>query len=320
MSKTNGKAIENRYDFVYFFDITDGNPNGDPDAGNLPRLDPETGQGLVTDVCLKRKVRNYVGLVQREEPPYEIYVKEKAVLNSQHQRAYQALDVNPKELKKARKDKTDIDEQLTQWMCQNFFDIRTFGAVMTTDVNCGQVRGPVQFGIARSHHPIISAEHSVTRCAVTTEREAEKQGGDNRTMGRKFTIPYALYRVHGYVNANLANGGRGTGFSETDLELLKQALDQMFEHDRSAARGNMRPVACIAFKHDSALGNARADQLFKRVTCVPNDGVQPLPGNGNGELLNDARPPRSAEDYTITVDVNDLPKGVMVERWIDWEA
>jgi CRISPR-associated protein Csd2 len=319
MSTNNGGALEHRYDFVYFFDITDGNPNGDPDAGNLPRIDPETGQGLVTDVCLKRKIRNYVGLVHGEQPPHEIYVKEKAVLNSQHQRAYEALDVDPKELKKARKDQTDIDEQLTRWMCKNFFDIRTFGAVMTTGVNCGQVRGPVQLGIARSLHPIITAEHTVTRCAVTTEQEAEKQGGDNRTMGRKFTVPYALYRVHGYINANLAGGGKGTGFSISDLELLKRALDQMFEHDRSAARGNMRPVACIAFRHDSPLGNARADRLFNRVTCIPNAGVQPLPGAAGGELLTDARPPRSTDDYTIAVNDTDLPDGVAVERWIDWE-
>ena len=298
--------IAHRYDFVYLFDITDGNPNGDPDAGNLPRLDPETGQGLVTDVCLKRKIRNYVGLVHEEQPPYEIYVKEKAVLNLQHARAYEALDVPADEkkrtaaLKKEKKNKSDQDKEITAWMCQNFFDIRTFGAVMTTKTNAGQVRGPIQFGIARSLDPIFSAEHAVTRCAVTTEKEAEKQGGDNRTMGRKFTVPYALYRIHGYINAKLA---AQTGFSEDDLELFKRALDQMFEHDRSAARGNMSPRGCIAFKHDHALGNARADQLFRRVgiTSAPHDDA----------------PPRSFGDYTVSVDDANLPEGITIQHWVD---
>ncbi len=309
--------IQHRYDFVYFFDITDGNPNGDPDAGNLPRLDPETGQGLVTDVCLKRKIRNFVGLDHGEQPPYEIYVKEKAVLNQQHERAYQALKIDSKKRSAKGKEKADEDRKLTRWMCDNFFDVRAFGAVMTTDVNCGQVRGPVQFGIARSLHPIVSQEHAVTRCAVTTEREAQQQEGGNRTMGRKFTVPYALYRVHGYVNPNLAGGPNGTGFSEDDLDLLKRALDQMFECDKSAARANMRPVACIAFRHESSLGNARADRLFARVRCVPKPGVQPLPGASNGQT-DEARPPRSFDDYELTVREDDLPSGVTVERWIDW--
>jgi len=297
--------ITHRYDFVYLFDITDGNPNGDPDAGNLPRLDPETGQGLVTDVCLKRKIRNYVGLIHREQPPYEIYVKEKAVLNLQHARAYEALDVPTDDKKrkdankKAGKDKTEQDKELTAWMCQNFYDIRTFGAVMTTETNAGQVRGVVQLGIARSIDPIFSAEHAVTRCAVTTEREAEAQSGDNRTMGRKFTVPYALYRVHGYVNARLAEQ---TGFSADDLELLKRAFDQMFEHDKSAARANMAPRGCIAFKHENPLGNARADQLFRRVTVTRSNG-------------SDA-PPRRFDDYEVAVDESKLPEGVSVERWV----
>lgn len=314
---TDRPAIQNRYDFVYFFEIADGNPNGDPDAGNLPRLDPETGQGLVTDVCLKRKVRNFVGLAHGEQPPHEIYVKEKAVLNNQHERAYQALKVDPKKRTTKGKDKAEEDRALTRWMCANFYDVRTFGAVMTTDVNCGQVRGPVQFGLARSLHPIVSHEHAVTRCAVTTEREAQAQEGGNRTMGRKFTVPYALYRVHGYVNPALAGGPNGTGFSADDLELLKRALDQMFEHDRSAARANMRPVACVAFRHDSPLGNARADRLFARVRCVPRPGVQPLPGAANADSA-DGRPPRSFDDYELTVDESALPDGVAVERWIDW--
>ena len=297
--------VQNRYDFVYFFEITDGNPNGDPDAGNLPRVDPETGQGLVTDVCLKRKVRNYVGLVHEEQPPYEIYVKEKAVLNLQHQRAYDDQGIDPKKRKAKGKDKAEEDKAITQWMCHNFFDIRAFGAVMTTDINAGQVRGPIQFGIARSIDPIFSAEHAVTRCAVTTEREAEAQSGDNRTMGRKFTVPYALYRVHGYVNAALA---QQTGFNEDDLVLFKKALDQMFEHDRSAARGNMAPRGCIAFKHENKLGNARADQLFKRVKI---ERKQPA---GNGE---DAPPPRSFDDYDLTINETDLPEGVSIERWVE---
>ncbi len=309
--------IANRYDIVYYFDISDGNPNGDPDAGNLPRIDAETLQGLVTDVCLKRKIRNFVGVTHGEQPPHEIYVKERAILNQQHDRAWQKVDPKatadqkkklPKEQGKAR--------ELTAWMCKNFFDIRAFGAVMTTDVNCGQVRGPVQFGLARSLHPIVSHEHALTRCAVTNEKDLEKE----RTMGRKFTVPYALYRVHGYINPNLAAGSNGTGFSEDDLSLLKRALDQMFELDRSAARANMRPVACIAFRHESPLGNARADRLFARVACKPKPGVQPLPGQSGGDEgdASDARPPRSSSDYELTVDEADLPAGVTVERWIDW--
>jgi CRISPR-associated protein Csd2 len=316
--RNDGQTVGNRYDFVYFFDITDGNPNGDPDAGNLPRLDPETGQGLVTDVCLKRKIRNFVGLANGDRPPFEIYVKEKAILNQQHERAYVALKIDPDPKKRSAKgkDRAEEDRRLTRWMCDNFFDIRAFGAVMTTDTNCGQVRGPIQFGLARSIHPIVSSEHAVTRCAVTTTEEAKAQDGGNRTMGRKFTVPYGLYRVHGYVNPNLAGGTNGTGFSEKDLDLLKRALDQMFESDRSAARANMRPVACIAFRHESPLGNARADKLFSRVRCRPRPGVQALPGeaDGNGE----GRPPRSFADYELTVDEEKMPEGVTIDRWIDW--
>ena len=297
---TNSTPIQNRYDLVYLFDITDGNPNGDPDAGNLPRIDPETGQGLVTDVCLKRKVRNYVGLRHGEQPPNEIYVKEKAILNNQHERAYAAVGEKP-EKRKMPKDEKKARE-ITAWMCGNFFDIRTFGAVMSTDVNCGQVRGAVQFGFARSIDPVVSAEHAVTRCAVTTQAEAEKQQGDNRTMGRKFTVPYALYRVHAYINPNLAEQ---TGFSTIDLDLFRQALAQMYENDKSAARANMRPCRCIAFKHDSKLGNARADELFARVTIE----VKP-------ELAQQKRPPRSFTDYTVRVDESNLPAGVKVEYWV----
>ncbi len=315
----NGNPIEHRYDFVYFFDITDGNPNGDPDAGNLPRIDPETGQGIVTDVCLKRKVRNFIGVTKGEQPPFEIYVKERAILNRQHDRAWQKWEPKAKaeEKKNLPKDE-DKARRLTRFMCDNFYDVRAFGAVMTTEVNCGQVRGPVQLGLARSLHPVVTQELTVTRCAVTTEREAEAQEGGNRTMGRKFAVPYGLYRVHGYINPNLATGDKGTGFSEQDLELLKQALDRMFELDKSAARANMRPVACIAFRHESSFGNARSDKLFTRVRCTPKAGVRPLPGDeGNGGM--DGRPPRSFEDYELHVDESGMPLGVMIERWVNWE-
>lgn len=294
--------IQHRYDFVYLFDVTDGNPNGDPDAGNLPRVDAETGQGLVTDVCLKRKVRNYVGLVHGEKPPYEIYVKEKAILNQQHDRAYKALSLDSKKRESKGKDKAEEDKKLTKWMCDNFYDIRTFGAVMTTEVNAGQVRGAVQLTVARSVDPIVSQEHAVTRCAVTTEREAEKQSGDNRTMGRKFTVPYGLYMGFGYINASLAEQ---TGFGDDDLKLFKQALNMMFENDHSAARGRMSPVRCIAFRHDNKLGNARADQLFARVKVKLKD-----------ELKAEKRPPRSKEDYIVSVANGDLPEGVTLEEWV----
>lgn len=284
--------MNNRYDFVYLFDVRDGNPNGDPDAGNLPRLDPETNQGLVTDVCLKRKVRNYVGLKHSEQPPYEIYVKEKAVLNKQHERAYASLGIEPSEGK--RKGKGEEIDRARQWMCKNFYDVRTFGAVMSTGTNCGQVRGPIQMTFARSLDRIVPSEHSITRMAVATEREAEAQGGDNRTMGRKFTIPYGLYRCHGFVSAKLAEQ---THFSDDDLELFWESLENMFENDRSAARGEMTPRALVVFKHDTALGNAPAWKLFDavRVERLGND---------------DAIPPRGPEDYRISIDETAIPQGV----------
>ncbi len=278
------KPVENRYEFALLFDVRDGNPNGDPDAGNLPRIDPETGNGLVTDVCLKRKVRNYVGLVKDEQPPFEIYVKEKAVLTNQQKRAYEALASDEKEGK-------TTTEQAKAWMCKNFFDIRAFGAVMSLkEFNCGQVRGPIQLGFARSVDRIFTGEHSITRMAVATQAEADKQGGDNRTMGRKFTIPYGLYRVHGYVSAPLA---KQTGFSEEDLDLFWNALINMFDHDRSAARGEMAPRKLIVFKHDSALGNAPAQKLFDLVKV---------------ERVDETRPPRSFSDYAVTV--GQPPEGV----------
>lgn len=289
-------SLNNRYEFVYLFDVKDGNPNGDPDAGNLPRVDAETGQGLVTDVCLKRKVRNYVGLVKEETPPYEIYIKEKAVLNRNNLKAYEALDLKP-ESKKLPKKEEDA-RNVTQWMCKNFFDIRTFGAVMSTEINTGQVRGPIQINFARSIDPVVSAEHSITRMAVTTEKEAEQQSGDNRTMGRKFTVPYGLYRCHGYVSANLA---KQTGFSEDDLKLFWDALINMLDHDRSASRGEMSPCALYVFKHESTLGNAPARKLFELVEVKKiSEG-----------------PARSFKDYQVTIDQNKLPQGVELIKLLD---
>jgi CRISPR-associated protein Csd2 len=290
-------SLENRYDFILLFDVQDGNPNGDPDAGNLPRLDAESGRGLVTDVCLKRKLRNYVGLVKNEQPPFEIYVKEKAVLNKQHERAYEgigvALDGDDKKRKSGGQDNVN---KARQWMCKNFFDVRTFGAVMSTGVNCGQVRGPVQLTFARSVDPIVVLEHSITRMAVTTEAEAEKQNGDNRTMGRKHTVPYGLYVAHGFVSAFLADQ---TGFSDEDLELLWQGLEQMFEHDHSAARGQMSTRGLYVFKHNSKLGNAPAHALFEHVTAKLIDGVAA---------------PRAFTDYVVNVDESALPNGVTLQR------
>ena len=256
-------SIQNRYDFVIFFDVKDGNPNGDPDAGNLPRIDPETGHGLVTDVCLKRKVRNYVQLAKGSAAPFDIFVKEKAVLNSLIEDAHEHESVKNKE-------KGEKTEAARQFMCSKFYDVRTFGAVMSTGKNAGQVRGPVQLTFARSIGQIVPLEHSITRMAVATEAEAEKQQGDNRTMGRKYTIPYALYRGHGFVSAPFATQ---TGFSESDLELLWQALTNMFEHDHSAARGQMAMRRLIVFKHDSALGNAQSSALFDMVQVQPKEGT-----------------------------------------------
>jgi CRISPR-associated protein Csd2 len=290
-------SLTNRYDFVLLFDVRDGNPNGDPDAGNLPRLDAETGHGLVTDVSLKRKVRNFVGLVKGEQPPFEIYVKEKAILNNQHKRAY--VGIGREDLlagdDKKRKGGEAVDDARA-WMCRNFYDVRTFGAVMSTGVNCGQVRGPVQLTFARSVDPIVAQEHSITRMAVATEAEAEKQEGDNRTMGRKHTVPYGLYMAHGFVSAFLA---KQTGFSEADLELLWQALSQMFEHDRSAARGEMATRGLFVFKHDQPLGNARAHALFERIQVRRKEGIEV---------------PRSFEDYAVEVDEAGMPSGVSLIR------
>jgi CRISPR-associated protein Csd2 len=267
-------SLNHRYDFVLLFDVKDGNPNGDPDAGNLPRLDAETGHGLVTDVCLKRKVRNYVGISHGEQPPYEIYVKEKAVLNSQHRRAYQEFNLQP-ESKKLPKNIEDA-KRLTGWMCKNFFDVRTFGAVMATEVNCGQVRGPVQITFARSVSPIVALEHSIAVCAARKEdKPVEEQIG---IQGRKFTVPYGLYRAHGFISAHLA---KQTGFGEEDLKLLWESLASMFDHDRSAARGEMATRGLYVFRHESELGDAPAHRLFDLVRAeANNDG----PARGFGDF------------------------------------
>ncbi|QIZ75783.1 type I-C CRISPR-associated protein Cas7/Csd2 [Ferrimonas lipolytica] len=292
-------SLQNRYDFVLLFDVQDGNPNGDPDAGNLPRVDAETGQGLVTDVCLKRKVRNFISLVKEGEPEHEIYVKEKAVLNQQHERAY--VGIGAEDLLKDDKKRKGGDKvaEARQWMCKNFFDVRTFGAVMSTGVNCGQVRGPVQMTFSRSIDPVVSSEHSITRMAVATEKEAAAQDGDNRTMGRKFTVPYGLYRCHGFISAHLA---KQTGFSEADLELFMTALEQMFDHDRSASRGQMAPRALLVFKHNNELGNAPAHSLFERVQVTKcSDG-----------------PARSIRDYQLSIDETNWPAGVELYQRVSW--
>ena len=312
--------ITNRYDFVLLFDVKDGNPNGDPDAGNLPRVDPETGQGLVTDVCLKRKIRNYVTLAKGGAEGYDIYVKEKAVLSAQQGLAYQALGIDgsakgaaddteegdkpaekaEKGAKKGKKDAGngkkssdgDVVERARDWMCKSFFDIRAFGAVMSLkENNAGQVRGPVQLTFARSIDPIIAAEHAITRMAVATQAEADKQGGDNRTMGRKNTVPYGLYRAHGFVSAAFA---RQTGFGREDLALLWESIHQMFENDRSAARGLMGMQQLIVFEHASALGNAPAHALFERVKVERRDRSVPA---------------RDFSAYEVTV--GELPAGVV---------
>ena len=288
--------IKNRYDFVILFDVENGNPNGNPDAGNMPRIDPETGYGLVTDVCLKRKIRNYVEDLKEEAPGYRIYVKEGVPLNRSDAEALTAVGVSG-DLKAAKKADPGIDKKLRDFMCSNFYDIRTFGAVMTTFVkgalNCGQVRGPVQLNFARSIDPIVPQEVTITRVAITTEADAEKKGTE---MGRKHIVPYALYRAEGYVSANLAR--KTTGFSEDDLQLLWQAILNMFENDHSAARGKMAVRELIVFKHDSELGCAPAYKLFQKVQVRRVEGVEV---------------PRRYEDYVVSVS-DELPVGVQCER------
>lgn len=282
--------LKNKIDFVYVFDVQDGNPNGDPDAGNLPRIDAETGEGLVTDVCIKRKVRNYVQVAkrteERQEEGYDIFIKEKAVLNDEIDKAHDDSEV------KAAKDKTAAARN---FMCKNYYDIRTFGAVMSTGKNAGQVRGPIQITFARSADPIATAEHSITRIAVATPKEAENQKGENHTMGRKATIPYGLYVCHGFISANLA---KQTGFSEEDLNLFFDALKNMFDIDRSASRGLMSAQKLIVFRHDSELGNAPANKLFDLVHIKKTTDTAP----------------RSFKDYEVTIDK--APSGVTIEELI----
>ena len=290
------EPIKNRYDFVILFDVENGNPNGDPDAGNMPRIDPETGYGLVTDVCLKRKIRNYVETVKENDENYRIYIKDTVPLNRSDADAIKALGIS-EDLKASKKSDPDIDRRLRNYMCEHYYDIRTFGAVMTTVVkgalNCGQVRGPVQLSFARSVDTIIPQEVTITRVAITTEADAEKKGTE---MGRKYIVPYALYRAEGYVSANLAR--KTTGFSEDDLQLLWEAILNMFENDHSAARGKMAVRELIVFKHSSELGNAPAYKLFDAVTVQRRDPTTPA---------------RSYHDYTVTVS-DALPEGVTCER------
>ena len=292
--------IKNRYEFVVLFDVENGNPNGDPDAGNMPRVDPETGLGLVTDVCLKRKIRNYVETVKEDSTGYRIYIKDNIPLNRSDAQAYAELELEPGKIKDLKKKDPDLDLKVRDWMCKNFYDIRTFGAVMTTFVkdslNCGQVRGPVQLGFARSVEPIVPQEVTITRIAITTEADAEKKGTE---MGRKYIVPYGLYRCEGFVSANLAR--KTTGFTDEDLSLLWEAILNMFEHDHSAARGKMAVRELIVFRHDSELGNAPAWKLFESVSVTRKNP-------------DDTSPARSYYDYQITVDTDHLPAGGTCQR------
>ena len=315
-------AISNRHDFVLLFDVTNGNPNGDPDAGNLPRLDPETNHGLVSDVSLKRKVRNYVEFAKNGAAGFNIYVQECAILNEQHRKAYLAERPNDaKVTKEAKLNPKNAEEaiRLREFMCANFFDVRTFGAVMSTGINAGQVRGPVQLTFAHSMELIVPQEISITRMAATNEAEkrlradGSEEGNertDNRTMGRKYIVPYGLYRAHGFVSAKLAER---TGFSEADLVLLREALITMFEHDRSAARGEMAMRKAIAFKHESALGNAAAHALFERVKIGRNiDGEF----RAIDRRLDNHPPARQFSDYIVEINRDELPKGVEIIEWL----
>lgn len=291
--------IENRYEFVLYFDVENGNPNGDPDAGNMPRINPETGLGFVTDVCLKRKIRNYVELVKEGEPGFDVYVRQGAVLNRVDSQALEALGIDSSKIKPLKKSDPKLDFRIRDYMCAAYYDIRTFGAVMTTfsknGLNCGQVRGPVQMTFAQSLDPVIPQDVSITRVAKTTEADAEKAGAQ---MGAKYVIPYALYRCEGFVSANLAK--KTTGFSDEDLELLWSAILNMFEHDHSAARGKMSVRALVVFKHDSELGNAPSSKLFDAVGTHLKDGLDS---------------PRGFGDYEpIVVDESQIPEGVTVIR------
>ena len=294
--------IKNRYEFVFLFDVKNGNPNGDPDNANAPRMDFETQLGWVSDVCLKRKIRNYINLVKVDdngipETGYDVYIKERSILNQTHQKAYDALGLKITDKTKAQ-ERNEMADKARNWMCQTYFDIRMFGAVMTTGVNCGQVRGPVQMAFSTSIDPIASQEQSLTRMAVTTEAESENQDGSNRTMGRKDIVPYGLYRCHGFISAPFA---AQTGFTEEDLEILFQSLENMFDHDHSAARGEMNARGLLVFKHDSKLGAAPSHKLFDLVTVAKKPGVEV---------------PRSFGDYDMTIDESAIPNGITLIRRI----
>ena len=302
-----GEASKNRYEFVVLFDVENGNPNGDPDAGNMPRIDPESGLGIVTDVCLKRKIRNYIETVKEDQKGYKIYIKEDVPLNRSDREACTSVggqETDEKKvteaLKKLKKNEPGTDEKLRDYMCSNFYDIRAFGAVMTTFVkaalNCGQVRGPVQIGFARSIDPVMSQEVTITRVAITTEKDAENKSTE---MGRKSIVPYGLYRVEGYISANLAR--RVTGFSEDDLELLWEAIINMFEHDHSAARGKMAVRELIVFKHSKELGDCPAYKLFDAVEVIKKENVFY---------------PRKYQDYVVKVHEEEIPDSVEVKRMI----
>nr|WP_296063335.1 type I-C CRISPR-associated protein Cas7/Csd2 [uncultured Mediterraneibacter sp.] len=302
-----GEAIKNRYEFVVLFDVENGNPNGDPDSGNMPRIDPESGLGLVTDVCLKRKIRNYVETVKEDAKGYKIYIKEDVPLNRSDREACESLGITETEdkkvteaLKKLKKSDKDVDIKLRDYMCDNFYDIRTFGAVMTTFVkaslNCGQVRGPVQLGFARSIDPIVSQEVTITRVAITTEKDAENKSTE---MGRKNIVPYGLYRVEGYISANLAR--KVTGFSEEDLDLLWEAIINMFENDHSAARGKMAVRELIVFKHSKELGDCPAYKLFDAVEVRKKEEIEY---------------PRKYQDYTVQIHEKMIPDSVEMKRMI----
>jgi len=284
-------TISNRYEFVLLYDVENGNPNGDPDAGNMPRIDPETGYGIVTDVCIKRKIRNYAELVKGDSAGYRIYIKEGTPLNQNHIEAYVAIGAKSKDKVSA----AQVSEA-RKWMCANFFDVRTFGAVMSTGDNCGQVRGPIQINFSRSIDPIVQQEVTITRQTVTKIEDAEKE----RTMGRKHIVPYGLYRAEGYISAKLANDEtKGTGFSEEDLELFWKALEEMFEHDHSAARGKMAARKLYVFKHADELGNAPSHKLFEMVTVEKKESV----------VI-----PRKFADYSVKVD-GKTPDGVeLIEK------
>ncbi len=284
--------MNHRYDFLFLFDAQDANPNGDPDAGNLPRIDVESGQGLVTDVCLKRKIRNFVAMTGEGKDGKRIYFTDGAVHNIQHKDAYAAIGETP-----AKTVKPEIKDRATKWMCENYYDVRTFGAVMSTEVNCGQVRGPVQISFARSIDPIVSSEHAITRTSVTNEKDIEKE----RTMGRKFTIPYGLYKAQGFVNPFLA---KQTGFDDEDLELLFTSFENAFQFDQSAARpaGSMAPRGLLVFKHDSALGKAPSHSLFDRLKIESFDDTP----------AEDGKPPRKFADYASRITFDTTGKG-------DWQ-